>query len=399
LDQPSTKFSIPDQLDLSRIVSILESSLPYYLRDLKHLVNIDSGTYDKAGVDEVAALLESKYRALGCRTETHAHDTFGATVLARQSGRGKGRILLLGHTDTVFPAGTATQRPFRIEGDRAFGPGVADMKAGDLSILFALQVLDELGSSDYAELIVVHNADEEIGSPSSAEIIKREAQSADVALVLEPGRENGNIVSARKGVAFGTLRVSGKAAHAGVNKEAGRSAALELAHLVIALENLNGKLPDLSVNIGRLESGDRVNVVPDRGVATFEARAYDTYVLEECGRRIRDIASHRTIDGTQAEVEYSMGLHPMHKSAAIARLVVLAQELAARLGFCLEDMATGGGSDGNTAAATGTPVLDALGPIGGAAHSENEYLMIPSIVPRTALLAGLIAVLGQGQLV
>ncbi len=271
------------------------------------------------------------------------------------------------------------------------------MKSGDLSIVYALQALMAQDCLPFRRVTVVHNSDEEVGSPTSREFIRTEAGLADAVLVLEAGRENGDIVSARKGIADGRLHVYGRSAHAGVNHTRGRSAILELAHLIVALERLNGTLPGVTLNVGRVEAPGRVNVVPDQAFAHFEVRAFDAKNLEQALKRVDELVQQRTIEGTRAELELSIEHYPMHRSPESKRLVLLAQSLAGRIGFQLRDTRTGGASDGNTAAAAGRPVLDGLGPVGGQAHSPDEYIDIRSIVPRTGLLTGLIAAVGSGD--
>lgn len=383
--------------DVRRLAERMNGRLDNYLRDLAELVNIDSGSYDRTGVNQVVSFLDSAYRGLGAQTETVPGTDLGDILLARLAGTGSGKVLLVGHTDTVFGAGTAAARPFRIKGDRAYGPGVSDMKAGDLSIVYALGALLDEGFDNFARITVLHNPDEEIGSPSSHDLIEAESREADAVLVLEPGRETGNIVSARKGMVALDLNVRGVAAHAGVNKARGRSAAVELAHLVINLEALNGQLPDTTVNIGYVESGTRPNVVPELGRAHGESRAFRTEYLEEIVRRAQEIVARRTVEGTEAELIATFGHYPMERSSRSSDLVALAQRLSEQLGYRIEDEATGGASDGNTAARAGRPVLDGLGPVGGQAHSPLEYLEVPTIAPRTAVLGGLIAAIGSGQ--
>jgi glutamate carboxypeptidase len=388
---------VTDAIDLSAAVQHLDGALPAYLADLEELVNIDSGTFDKVGVDLVAEVLRSRYALMGAELEVFPHDSLGDSFSATFQGTGAHNVLLVGHTDTVFSPGTALERPFRIDGERAHGPGVADMKAGDVSIIYALQAIMAQDCRPFRRLTVVHNSDEEIGSPSSRELIRAKASEADAVFVLEAGRENGDIVSARKGIAECRLHVHGRSAHAGVNHERGHSAVLELSHLIVALEGLNGIIPGVTLNVGRVDAGERVNVVPDHAFAHFEVRAFEAENLERALERVEELARQRTVSGTRAELQTSIEHQPMHRSPESQRLVGRAQSLAERIGFTIRDTRTGGASDGNTAAAAGRPVLDGLGPIGGQAHSPDEYIHVPSIVPRTALLTGLISAVGSGD--
>jgi glutamate carboxypeptidase len=383
--------------DLSTAAKYLNEALPNYLGDLEELVNIDSGTFDKGGIDQVGRILQDRYSELGGRLELHSHAERGDTFTVKLDGNGTDNVLLIGHLDTVYAKGTAAARPFRISGERAYGPGVSDMKSGDLAIVYALGALQAQDCGPFRRLTVVHNSDEEIGSPSSRNLIRSESEWADAVLVLEPGRENGNIVSARKGIADCRLQVHGRAAHAGNAHERGRSAVRELAHKIVHLEALNGTIGGVTLNVGRIESGDRINVVPERAFAHFEVRAFDAESLEAVLNRCRKIADGSTVDGTTATLEVSVEHYPMHKSGESDRLVTVAKSLATQLGFTVEDIRTGGASDGNTAAAAGRPVLDGLGPIGGSLHSPDEYMEVPSVVPRIGLLAGLIHAVGLGQ--
>jgi glutamate carboxypeptidase len=384
--------------DLDRAVDFLERERHSYLADLETLVSIDSGTFDKAGVDSVVDQLEQWYRQLGGSIERLRNDAFGDHLVVRFRGPGRRSVLLLGHTDTVYATGVARERPMHVEGARVVGPGTADMKAGDLSILYALRAILDQGTGHLGELIVFHNSDEEIGSPSSRDLISRYSERADGVLVLEAGRENGDVVVARKGIVDIEVRVTGRSAHAGVNHDQGRSAILALARLISEFESLNGRWPDVTVNVGMVEGGERVNVVPDRAYARMEVRAFQRDVLEQAVERVREIAAAPAVDATHVELRTSVEHWPMHRSAGGDRLLRLAQDLAEKIGVTFGGASTGGASDGNTAAAAGRPVLDGLGPVGGKAHSLGEYIALDSIVPRTAILAGLMTCVGNPAL-
>jgi len=382
---------------LTELRAHISSGMPDYLADLKRLVNIDCGSYNKPGVDEVGRWVATQLRELGASVEVVANETLGDTLVCVLEGSGDRNALLIGHLDTVFPDGTVAERPFRIDGGRAYGPGVDDMKGGLLSGLYTLRALRSARGGGappdwlpYARLTFVANSDEELGSPSSTPIIERVAAGADVALVLESARANGDIVSARKGIADFRLTVTGRAAHAGVEPEQGRSATLEAAHKTLALHALNGRWPGVTVNVGVLRGGTRPNVVAETCSLEVDLRATSVADMEAAESAIREIALSATVADTTCAIERVHHWAPMEKTPAIAALADLAISLAGRIGFSLRDAATGGASDANTTSGMGVPSLDGLGPVGGADHAPGEYLEIESIVPRTTLFAALL---------
>jgi glutamate carboxypeptidase len=381
---------------LDELHSVLTTKLPDYLADLERLVNIDCGSYTKEGVDEVGRWVADQLRELGAEVRVLPHETYGDTVVGVLEGQGRGRALLVGHMDTVFEAGTAAERPFTINDGRAYGPGVDDMKGGLLTGLYALRALRSTRGGEqpgdwlpFERLTFVANPDEEIGSPTSTPHIEDAARDATVAFVLESARDNGDIVSARKGINDCRIVVSGRAAHAGVEPEKGRSATLEAAHKTVALHALNGKWEGVTVNVGAIHGGTRPNIVADTCVLEIDLRATTPAGMEAVQAAVRDIAASSTVPDTTGVFESSAHWEPMAKTAAIAALAELAISLASRIGFELHDAATGGASDANTIAGMGVPVLDGLGPVGGADHAPGEYLEVDSIVPRTTLFAAL----------
>jgi glutamate carboxypeptidase len=390
----------PSAPDIHRIRQAAEEHLSAFLDDLRALVNLDCGTYLSQGVNEVADLMQKRFASRGWSVERIAHSPgtgeqrYGDVLVASLAGSGKQdgrRVLLVGHMDTVFPEGTASARPYRAEGNRAFGPGVSDMKGGLLAGLYAVSALQSLGFDDLGSVTYVCNPDEEVGSPFSGPMILDRAGQADVCFVLEGARENGDIVSARKGVQDVRIRYTGRAAHAGVEPERGRSATLQAAHTTIALHQLNGRWPGATVNVGVIQGGIRPNVVAESCELHVDVRGPTAQSFEEARAEVDRLARATTVPDVRVEVESMSGFPPMEKTEAIARLAERAIEIAAELGFELRDAATGGASDANPIAGTGVPVLDGLGPVGGGDHSPAEWLDLDSVVPRMALLAGLIA--------
>lgn len=380
----------PDELE--RLRAAVAERLPAYLDELATLVGIDSGSGDLAGLERVAARIVDRLAGLGASVEIERDPRHGPTVVGRVAGPpGAPRILWIGHLDTVYPPGTAAVRPFEIRDGRILGPGVSDDKGGLLAALVALEALRAALPDRWppATCTVVANPDEEIGSPASTPIITRLAAEHDVALVLECARANGDVVSARKGNLHLRIVLRGRAAHAGVEPEKGRSAVLAAAHLVVALHALNGHRPGVTVNVGVVEGGTRPNVVAEQARLEVDVRAIDRAGLVETEAEIRRLAAAPAVSDVVVAVEEVARHWPMERTAGTARLVELAAAVAGDLGFELRDAATGGASDGNTTAGLGLPTLDGLGPIGGDDHSPGEYLVLDSIVPRTVLLAGL----------
>ena len=380
---------------MEHLITYLKTQQQNFLTDLAALVNLDCGTHNKAGVDAAGAIMHQHLEDLGFAVETLPLEEYGDCLVGRLRGQGRARILLLGHLDTVYPDGTAAARPMRVEGDRILGPGVCDMKAGLLAGVYAVKALQASRFADFAEIAFFCNSEEEIGSPRSRHLYADLACRADAVLVLEAARANGAIVSARKGGGTYRLRVTGRAAHAGVEPEKGANAILELAHHIQALHALNGLRPGVTVSVGVVRGGTRPNVVPDFAEAEIDVRVMCREDIPVVDEAIRQAVATTHVPGTTAEITGGIKIPPMEKSPATAFLADLARQVAAELGFDLEDVATGGISDANFVAALGTPVLDGLGPIGGLDHSPREYLELESIVPRTALLAGLIKAICQ----
>jgi glutamate carboxypeptidase len=384
--------------ELGALRAHVAAAEPDFLAGLARLVDLDCGSYTRAGVNEVATWVASFLGRLGGDVTRHPDpdgalgDTVEAVFLGTPGGP---RALLVGHMDTVFPEGTAAARPFTLADGIATGPGVTDMKGGLLALLYGLEAALAAGPLPFERLSVIANPDEEIGSPSSTPHIERVARASEVAFSLECARANGDIVSSRKGTGDYAITVSGRAAHAGVEPEKGRSAILAAAHLVIGLHGLNGRWPGVTCNVGVIEGGIRPNVVADDAVLQVDLRAVERASMDAADAAIRALARAPGVPEVTVDVELRHRHWPMEKLERSGRLVDLAQELAGALGFDVRDAATGGASDANTTAGLGVPTLDGLGPIGGMDHSPDEWLDVASIVPRTALFAALLLATGR----
>ena len=382
-------------MGVADIARVLQRRFDEYVGALREMVDIDSGSFSPDGVNRMADICESRFEGLGwqverIRPEPTEHGQLGDLVIGRSPGNDGPHVLIIGHTDTVFDDGTAAERPFSIEGESARGPGVSDMKSGLLLGFFALEALKELGLP-IGSVTYFCNPDEEIGSPFSGPRIKELAGSSDVALVLESGRVDGSVVSQRKGVIDFTINIEGVAAHAGVEPELGRSALVEAAHLTLALTELNGRWPGVTVNVGTLSAGTRSNVVAERAHLVVDVRSPEGDTLDAAYAEIERICASPVTPGVLIEAAGRRWHRPMEKSEASQRLVDMARQIASEIGWDLVDSATGGASDACTTSAAGVPTLDGLGPVGGGDHGPLERIDLTSAVPRATLLAGIVA--------
>src|SRR5437764_3789120 len=256
-------------MNVRQVVQQAEQLMEQYLDDLKTTVNIDSGTYTKRGIDRVGAYLQERFQSFGFSTRIDRQEQYGNHLVATHTGnvpQGP-RILLIGHIDTVFPAGEVERRPFAISQQNgrhiATGPGVLDMKSGVLIGLYGLHILIDAQQANYQSVTFICNSDEEIGSPSSKPLIEELAKQSDAAIVLEPGRAIATVVSSRRTSGQYRVEVHGVAAHAGVEPQNGRNAILELASQVQKMQALNGTVPSITLSVGVIHGGERINVVPD----------------------------------------------------------------------------------------------------------------------------------------
>ncbi len=359
---------------------------------IRELVECESPSDDRAAVDRFVDLVAAAVAPLAS-VRIFPGGRFGRHLLAEFLLPGKkkeGQILLLGHSDTVWPVGTLNQMPYREAEGRLWGPGVLDMKAGIALAVFAARAVRELDRPVRRRVVLLLNSDEEVGSESSRALIEREARRSAAVLVLEPGTGlEGKLKTARKGVGDYTIRARGKAAHAGVDFAAGANAVVELARQIERVAGFTRLERGITVNPGVIGGGSRVNVVPDEARAEIDIRVprlKDAAALDRRFRRLRPYDKRCAI-----EVSGGLNRPPMERSPGGVKLFRTAQRLAAEIGLRLDESMSGGGSDGNFTAALGIPTLDGLGAVGEGAHARHESILVERLADRAALLAGLLA--------
>lgn len=387
-------------MDLQALVADVEkytqNHLTQYIDELRALCAIDSDSFYKPGLDKMADWLAQRLHELGMDARVVTRDGWGNDMLATIHGEGQGTVSLLGHMDTVYPVGTAAERPLRIEGNTLFGPGVSDMKGCVLAGIYAIEALLNVHFHDFGEIRFLCVSDEEISRRHSIDLMHYISQDCQGALVLEAARENGDIVSARKGNSWYTLTAHGRSAHAGVEPEKGRNAIIEMAHQVLQFYSLQGWRKGITINPGVFTGGTVANVVPDFAQVRFDMRYLhpeDRRDTEQCWR---EMLLNQIVPGVELTLTCEPDFKdPMVCTPASLKLATKAQEISDMLGFHVNHVLTGGASDGSFTSGFGVPTLDGLGPIGGNDHSPYEYLLADSVAPRSALLAGLIAAIAQ----
>ncbi len=376
-------------MDWPNLVTRMEARLPSMIADTEAMVTCESPSADLsavAGSAEVVARVGSQ--RLGLAPERIVLD--GRTHLRWRLGEGPARVLLLGHHDTVWPAGSLAAHPFAVTDGMLRGPGCFDMKAG---VVIALHAAAELAGAGGVTILVT--GDEEVGSPSSRPLIEAEAGACVAALVLEASAAGGALKTERKGVSHYRVSVRGKAAHAGLEPERGVNATLELARQVLAVSTLGNAGTGTTVTPTLMSAGTTANTVPDAGSFAVDARVPDAAEQERVDAAMR--ALRPGLPGAVVEVTGGANRPPL-PAAASAALFDRAVAVATRLGLPPPlQAAVGGGSDGNFTAGIGTPTLDGLGAVGGGAHADDEHVLVDELPGRAALVAGLIADLLAGS--
>jgi glutamate carboxypeptidase len=357
---------------------------------IRELVEIESPSDNKPAVDRIAAFLAQKFEALGGRTQLHRSSDFGDSLQVNFAGKTHRKpVLILGHYDTVYPLGTLTNMPCKIDNGRLHGPGVLDMKSGIALMLHAIEALKAWHGALPRPVTVFLVSDEEIGSHSSRKITEALAKESAGVLVLEPAAGlRGAVKTARKGVGEYTLRVKGVAAHAGLDPGKGHSAILELSRQIAVIANMNNLRQGVSVNPGVIQGGTRTNVVAAEASAGIDVRIKQARQAAAIDRKLRSL---KPFDKhCKLEITGNINRLPMERTAGVAALYKKAQQIASQVKWNIEEAAVGGGSDGNFTAGMGIPTLDGLGGVGEGAHAVHEFIVISELPRRALLLAGMI---------
>ena len=366
----------------------------WLLEFIESLVAIESPSDDPAAVNACGAELASRLESMGGSISRVTSSAAGDHLRA-SFGAGTRQILLLGHFDTVWPVGQLARMPLKRESGRLHGPGVFDMKAGIGLAALATRAVLEHGGLEAGQAVMLWTTDEETGSATSRALIEAEAARSDAVLVFEPSLPGGGLKTSRKGVGQFEMIARGVSAHAGLDPGKGVSAIRELARQITAIDDLQDPAGGVSVTVGIIKGGTRANVVPDEARAVIDARANTRADADWVAASLRAVKPY--LPGATVEVTGKFDRPPLERSAGVITLFELARSVAADMGVTLEEGSAGGGSDGNFTAALGVPTLDGFGAIGDGAHALHEHVDIDALVPRAAVIAGLLARLVRGD--
>ncbi|WP_122518121.1 M20/M25/M40 family metallo-hydrolase [Pseudomonas syringae] len=377
-----------------------ETEQTAYLETVRQLVDVDTGTGQAPGLKTISTLLVERLKALGAEVSTTpATPSAGDNIVGTIKGSGTRSFLLMVHYDTVFGPGTAAKRPFKQDGVRAYGPGVADAKGGVAMILHSLKLLQEEGFKDFGTLTVLFNPDEETGSSGSKKIIAELARQHDYVFSYEPPDKDA-VTVATNGINGVILDVKGKSSHAGSAPEAGRNAAIELAHQMLQLKDLGDPAKGTTVNWTLIKGGEKRNIIPSSASAEADMRYSD---LSESDRVIADaqrIVQKKLIDGTEVSVRLEKGRPPLAKNPGSEQLAKTAQTLYGKIGRNIEPIAMRFGTDAGYAYVPGSEkpaVLETMGVVGAGLHADDEYIELSSIAPRLYLTVALIKQLSEAK--
>jgi glutamate carboxypeptidase len=357
---------------------------------IRQMVEMESPSDNKASVDRLGRWLAGKFEALGGHSKFHRALDRGDHLQVDFPGRDRRPpVLLLGHLDTVYPLGTLASMPCRESGGKLSGPGTLDMKSGIAMMLFAIDAMRDQGGTVPRAITVLLVSDEEVGSASSRRITEELAKKSAAVFVLEPSYgPKGAVKTARKGVGEYSLKVTGKAAHAGLDFDKGHSAILEMARQIERISKFVDQKRGLTLNVGVVQGGTRVNVIPAEATASIDVRVMRVSDAAALDRKMRGL---KPVDRVcKLELRGGVDRPPMERNGGVVTLFQQASDLAKRMGWKVEEAAVGGGSDGNFTAALGIPTLDGLGGVGEGAHAPTESIVISELPKRAALLAALV---------
>ena len=400
-------LSLPSIVVAGAVTPIQEAAAreqPGFLATLQSLVEIESGSQDLDGLARIAALISERLRSLGGDVKVIAPvdiyrmddtpDKVGSMVKAEFKGRGTKRILLIAHMDTVYLKGMLKDQPFRVDGSRAYGLGIADDKQGIATILHAVALLGKLGIDDYGTLTVLIDADEEISSPGSRATITQTAEDQDMTLSFEAAGPAGRMRLTTSGIGAAYLSVEGRSSHAGARPEGGVNALSELVHQLTQLQDLSDPKSGLKLNWTLAQAGTNRNVIPANASAMADARALRVADFERLEQELQRRIRNRLLPESKVKLKFEVRRPPLEATALSRRLGARAQAIYGELGLPLEvaDVATGGGTDAAFAALRSRgPVVEGLGLTGFGAHSNDaEYIEIDTIAPRLYLVVRLI---------
>lgn len=362
-------------------------SLETYLDELRPLIDVDCGTYTLDGIANIAAQLTEKYQQMGgwdIKEIDCGKAGIGLEVRNKPDAE-QIDILFIGHMDTVFPVGTVAERPMSVDDTKAYGPGVSDMKSGLLNIVYAMRTLSK-EQRDELSICICMNPDEETGSADSEQWIKSLGNKSRYVMVAEAARADGGLVKARKGSACYKIAYKGVAAHAGNDPQNGRSAITEMAHWVLALNELTNFDSGTTLNVGVASGGTGFNIVPDSATAMLDVRFWSNEEYAEIETKLEAMAKKPFVDGVQVTLSREAYKPSMVPSAQTEQFMQLVEQAATELAIDINWKEVGGGSDANNTAILGVPTLDGFGPIGAGFHSDQEYLELESIKPRIELM-------------
>jgi len=378
------------------------SEQPAVVKTLERLVKIESGTGDAEGIAAAGSLLEGELKALGFTVtrQKAAGAVVGDNIVGRLKGRGGKSLLLLSHMDTVYPRGMLAKAPFRIEGNKAYGPGIADDKGGSAVILHALKLLTTYGFRDFATITVLFNVDEEKGSFGSRDLIQQEARAADYVLSFEPtSAERESFYLGTSGIAYVQADIKGKASHAGAAPEAGVNALVEASDLVLRTMDLDDKAKGLRFNWTVAKAGTVSNIIPDSATLNADVRYAQNEDLEAMLKTLEERAQQKKLPAAEVKLTVTRGRPAFNAGTEGRKLIDKASTFYREAGGTLEiDERSGGGTDAAYAALSGKPVIEGLGLPGFGYHSDKaEYVLVDAIPRRLYMAARLIMDLGAGK--